>query len=135
VVADVELVLEAVVKVGSLHLPNHPGCPQEIDDGGEETGEVGVEEVVMVGPGTALPAVVVSSLQPNQPGVLQVAVVVSLVDVEGEVLVVVVLSSKHPHQPGVLQVLVRVRVVDTVLDVEVEDSELLLLGNFQFVQS
>jgi len=44
--------------------------------------------------------VVVSSLHPNQPGVLQVDVdvVVVLVLVVVEVVVV---SSKHPHHPGV----------------------------------
>lgn len=46
--------------------------------------------------------VVVSSKQPNQPGVLHVAVEVELV--------VVVVLSRQPHQPGVLQVSVRVRV-------------------------
>jgi len=53
-------------------------------------------------------SVVSSSLQPNQPGVLQVVVVVDLsfvvvfvFDVE---VVVVVLSSRHPNQPGVSQV-------------------------------
>jgi len=65
--------------------------------------------------GRAVPTVVVvGSLQPNQPGVLQVVVVeidVELVLVLILVLVVFVLvddSSKHPHHPGVLQVSVRV---------------------------
>ena len=61
--------------------------------------------------------VVVSSLQPNQPGVLHVEVD------EVDVLVVllcdpVVDSSRHPHQPGVLQVCVLVR-EDFDVDVEV----------------
>jgi hypothetical protein len=52
--------------------------------------------------------VVVSSLHPNQPGVLQV-------EVDDVVVLVVLLrdsvvdSSRHPHQPGVLQVSVLVR--------------------------
>ena len=81
--------------------------------------DVGRDEVVvMVGAGVALgevillddDVVVVSSLQPNQPGVSQVVVD----DVEVLVVVVgaeVVDSSRHPHHPGVLQVSVRVRVV------------------------
>ena len=56
----------------------------------------------------------VGSLQPNQPGVLQVDV-----DEEDVVLVevaVVVVSSRQPHHPGVLHVSVRVRVaVEDVL--------------------
>jgi len=61
--------------------------------------------------GTAVTTVVVvASLQPNQPGVLQVVVVETDVELV-LVLVVIVLvddSSKHPHHPGVLQVSVRV---------------------------
>lgn len=53
--------------------------------------------------------VVVLSLQPNHPGVLQVLVVVS-VDVVVELCVVVV-SSLQPHQPGVLHVSVLVLVL------------------------
>jgi hypothetical protein len=46
--------------------------------------------------------VVVSSLQPNQPGVLQVDVeVVMVVLLLAVVPDVVVVSSRHPHQPGV----------------------------------
>lgn len=79
--------------------------------------------------------VVVLSLQPNQPGVLQVLVVV----VEVLVLVVVgplVVVSKHPHHPGVSHVAVRVRVlvVDDVVLVVV-DSVPLLSYIFQFAQS
>lgn len=83
--------------------------------------EVGSDEVVViVGAGVALgelilldeDVVVVSSLQPNHPGVSQVLVE----DVDEEVLVdvvgaEVVDSSRQPHHPGVLQVSVRVRVV------------------------
>lgn len=65
------------------------------------------EEVVVVAS--------VLSLQPNQPGVLQVLVLVD----EDEVMVlagfvVVVVGSLQPHQPGVLQVSVRVREEDEV---------------------
>lgn len=80
--------------------------------------------------------VVVGSLQPNQPGVLQVGEVVideAVVDdvvaggvVVGEVLlagwemvflVVVVTSSLHPNHPGVLHVEVDVVVVEVVVRV------------------
>ena len=60
--------------------------------------------------------VVVLSLQPNQPGVLHVLVLVSEVDVMMGTVdfvvaeAVVEVSSRHPHQPGVLQVSVRVLV-------------------------
>lgn len=49
--------------------------------------------------------VVFSSLQPNQPGVLQVEVEV-VVDVEVLVVVpvVVVVSSKHPHQLSMISI-------------------------------
>ena len=98
----------------------------------------GVADLVMVGVGAALALeVVVGSLHPNQPGVLQLVVVeVALVVVaEVEVAVVVVESSRQPHHPGVLQVDVRVRVRE-VLDVrEVVVSEPLLSKNFQLKQS
>ena len=70
--------------------------------------------------------VVVGSLHPNQPGVLQVDVDDELVDVAVSVVVVVV-SSRHPHHPGVLHVSVRVRVDDVVLleDVVVRSVPLL----------
>ena len=130
---------------GSLQ-PNQPGVLQvlllvllalNMLDVGREDG------VVIVGTGAALGVVatvleevlvvvVVSSLQPNQPGVLHVEVDElsdELVDVEPEV--VVVLSSKQPHQPGVLHVsvLVRVRVLELLLLVVV--SVPLLSKNFQ----
>lgn len=100
---------------------------------------VEVDEVdVMVAPGVALGlvivielgVVVVSSLHPNQPGVLQV-------DVDEELVVVVtgadvVVSSRQPHHPGVLQVSVRVREVDVeLLVVVVVVSVPLLSKNFQ----
>lgn len=56
---------------------------------------------------------VVGSLQPNQPGVLQVVVLV----VGVVVVVVVVLSSKQPHHPGVLQVVVVLVVVVELVEV------------------
>jgi hypothetical protein len=79
--------------------------------------------------------VVVGSLQPNQPGVLQLVVVVV-----SEVLVfavIVVVLSRQPHHPGVLQVEVLVLVED-VVGVEVVvvvESELLLSKYFQISQS
>jgi hypothetical protein len=82
-----------------------------------------------------LVVVVVSSLQPNHPGVLQVevvVVVVVLVEVTGFVVVV---SSKHPHQPGVWHVDVRVLVFVEEDVVEVEDSVLLPVTSFQSGQS
>jgi len=82
--------------------------------------------------------VVVGSLHPNQPGVLQLVVVVEVVVELVEVVepVVVVVSSKHPHHPGVLHVSVRVRVL-VVLDEldEVVVSVPLLSYIFQFAQS
>lgn len=103
----------------------------------------GVSEVVVtVDAGSALGDVivvvrvmVVGSLQPNQPGVLQEEVVIVLVMVV--VGVVVVDSSRQPHQPGVLQVSVRVCEVVLVglLALLVVVSLLLLSKNFQLKQS
>jgi multisubunit Na+/H+ antiporter MnhE subunit len=67
-----------------------------------------------------------SSLQPNQPGVLQVDVdddVDVVFGVVPVVVVVVVVSSKQPHHPGVLQVsvLVRVLLVEVAVGFEVLD--------------
>lgn len=140
----------AVVEVGSLH-PNQPGVLQlvdELDVEGEEEGEEVLvadvlDVVVMIGAGAALGEVivvvrviVVGSLQPNQPGVLQDEVVRVLVIVVVGVAEVVVDSSRQPHQPGVLQVSVRVceEVLEGLLDVVV-DSLLLLSKNFQLKQS
>lgn len=100
------------------------------------------EVVVIVCAGSALGDVivvvrvmVVGSLQPNQPGVLQEEVVMVLVMVVVEV--VVVDSSRQPHQPGVLQVSVRVCevVLDGLLVLLVVVSLLLLSKNFQLKQS
>lgn len=145
--------------------PHQPGVAQEVeldadeDDAGELTVELiveltiellgsallvaGVSEVVVrVDAGSALGDVivvvrvmVVGSLQPNQPGVLQEEVVMVLVMVV--VGVVVVDSSRQPHQPGVLQVSVRVCEVVLVglLDLLVVVSLLLLSKNFQLKQS
>jgi hypothetical protein len=101
----------------SRHPPNQPGYSHEEVD-------VGFEDVVVaVGAGLGVVLcededdVVVflsplSSLQPNQPGVLHVDVEDDEEDdVFDEVLVPVVDSSRQPHQPGVLHVSVRVRVV------------------------
>jgi hypothetical protein len=62
---------------------------------------------------------VVSSLQPNHPGVAQVVVLDVIVGVVSEdaVSVVVVVLSLHPNQPGVLQV--DVDVVSEVVEVKV----------------
>lgn len=137
VVADVDVVL-------SLQPPKNPRWTQLVDVlvvvDDEVLGSV-ARGVVRVGLGFESAAeVVVGSLQPNQPGVLQV--LVEEVDVEVVVVVgvplavVVVLSSRQPHQPGVLHVLVRVRVLDLVLVLDVVVvSELLLSKNFQLKQS
>ena len=145
--------------------PHQPGVAQEVepdvdeDDAGELSVELiveltievlgsavlvaGVSEVVVrVGAGSALGdvivvvrVIVVGSLQPNQPGVLQEEVVIVLVIVVVEV--VVVDSSRQPHQPGVLQVSVRVCEVVLVglLVLLVVVSLLLLSKNFQLKQS
>jgi hypothetical protein len=99
--------------------PNHPGYSHEEVD-------VGLEDVVVaVGAGLGVVLcdeeeddVVVflsplSSLQPNQPGVLHVDVEDDDEDDDAlvEVLVPVVDSSRQPNQPGVLHVSVRVRVL------------------------
>lgn len=71
--------------------------------------------------------VVTSSLQPNQPGEIQVVVVMVSVVVTGTDVV----SSRHPHHPGVLQVSVLVLVVDVALEEElVVVSVPLLSKNF-----
>jgi len=79
--------------------------------------------------------VVVGSLQPNQPGVLQLVVVVEVLEVV--VVEAVVVLSRQPHQPGVLQVVVLVLVVlvEVVDVVVVVESEPLLSKYFQFQQS
>jgi F0F1-type ATP synthase membrane subunit c/vacuolar-type H+-ATPase subunit K len=122
----------------------------EEDDAVELTVEVTVEllvggiseDVVTIGAGAALGEVivvvrviVVGSLQPNHPGVLQEEVVIVLVMVVVGVLVVV--SSRQPHQPGVLQVSVRVCevVLEGLLVLLVVVSLLLLSKNFQLKQS
>jgi hypothetical protein len=68
--------------------------------------------------------VVVGSLQPNQPGVLQVVVVAVtvgrvVVTVGAGVAVVVVVGSLHPNQPGVLHVVVVAVLVGEVVVVVV----------------
>lgn len=105
--------------------PNQPGyLHDEVD--AEEVGEC--EVVVTEGAGAGLATVVVIvevssagslSLQPNQPGVLQVDV--DEVEVVFTVVVAlpVVDSSRQPHQPGVLHVSVRVRVLRVRVEVDV----------------
>jgi hypothetical protein len=68
--------------------------------------------------------VVVGSLHPNQPGVLQVVVVAVtegrvVVAVGAGVAVVVVVGSLHPNQPGVLHVVVVAVLVGEVVVVVV----------------
>ena len=109
----------------SRHPPNQPGYMHDEVD-------VGVNDVlVTVGAGAGVVVIVmvveevVSSLQPNQPGVLQV-------DVDDVVVIVILLcdlvvdSSRHPHHPGVLHVSVRVRLDLVDVDVAV-GFELLLV--------
>lgn len=60
--------------------------------------------------------VVVLSLQPNHPGVLQVDVEDVDVDVVVDDSVVDVVVSKHPHHPGVSHVDVRVRVLVVLVE-------------------
>lgn len=142
VVDDVEVVVVVVVVVGSLQPQNFPGVSQVVvdvgtDSVGEVTGGLVVVVVVVWLVVVVDTVVVVLSLQPNQPGVLQV-------EVEEELLVVVVVtspvvvvvSSRQPHQPGVLHVSVRVRVVVVLDGFEVVvDSVPLLSYIFQFAQS
>lgn len=101
-----------------------------------------VRGIVADDDGTAVPTVVVvGSLQPNQPGVLQVVVVVvELVLVLVLVVVLVVFdvvldSSRQPHHPGVLHVSVRVLVEYEVLLFEVVEVDPLLSKYFQLKQS
>jgi hypothetical protein len=88
-------------------------------------GMLDCEVVVAVRGTVVLVVVVISSLQPNHPGVLheevEVVVVVVVVGVTPDVVVV---SSRHPHHPGVLQVDVRVCIL--VLDVVVLVMRVLL---------
>lgn len=79
--------------------------------------------------------VVVSSLHPNHPGVSQVEVD-ELVVVVVVADPVVVVSSRQPHHPGVLHVAVLVRVFDEVVLVDDDVGSVLLLSYiFQFEQS
>lgn len=138
------LVAECLVEVVESWQPNQPGDLQvEV----EVAVAVGAEEVIAdeeaapdvvvtlgAGAGVATPlvmvvvsVVVISSLQPNQPGDKQVVVVMVSVVVAGTV----VDSSKQPHHPGVLHVSVLVRVVDVAVDEElVVVSVPLLSKNF-----
>jgi hypothetical protein len=93
--------------------------------------DVGVDDVVVtVGAGAGVVVIVmvvvevVSSLQPNQPGVLHIEVddVVAIVVL---LCALVVDSSRHPHHPGVLHVSVRVRL--DLVDVNVAVGFELLL--------
>lgn len=119
-VAEVSLALDVVegtVDVGSSQ-PNQPGVLQVDVVLMDALIEVDVGVCVKLGVGTAAAVVVMvvftgSSLQPNQPGLRHVVVVIVVNGTEEElVLPVVVDSSRQPHQPGVLHVDVRVRVAD-----------------------
>jgi len=118
------------VLIGSSSQPqNRPGVEHVVLDD-VLVGMAGFVDVMV-------DVVVVLSLQPNQPGVRHVVVVIVVVMVAVEVAVPVVVSSRHPHHPGVLHVSVRVRVLD-VDDVEVDDvmgSVPLLSYIFQLPQS
>lgn len=70
--------------------------------------------------------VVVGSLQPNQPGVLQVDV--ELVEVEVADDFEVVVSSKQPHHPGVLHVSVLVALLELLEVLVLVIGSLLLLS-------
>lgn len=138
------LVAECLVEVVESWQPNQPGDLQvevevAVAVGAEEViadEEAAVDVVVTLGAGAgvAMPlvmvvvsVVVISSLQPNQPGDKQVVVVMVSVVVAGTV----VDSSKQPHHPGVLHVSVLVRVVDVAVDEElVVVSVPLLSKNF-----
>jgi hypothetical protein len=133
VCVDVEDAEDGVEVVLSWQPPKKPGCWHEYDEvlvdvtGGDVA--VGVAD----GAGMAVSSVVVvvvGSLHPNQPGVLQV-VVDEVLDEDEVVEVVVVVSSRQPHHPGVLHVVVRVLVELDDLEVDVLLSEPLLSKNFQ----
>lgn len=110
---------------------NLPGVSQVV------VGVAVVVDVVVVRCGVVVvvTVLVVLSLHPNHPGVLQVDVEdVDVVVVVVEIPVVVV--SRQPHQPGVLQVDVRVRVRVVVVDVEVVVVSVPLLSYiFHWAQS
>lgn len=127
----VEVVGSVVVvvtgSVGSLQPKKRPGDVHVVEVVMVVVGDVGVGVGTAVMEGEAGVVVDVLSLQPNQPGVLQVVVVAADVLVLVAVPVVVVVSSRHPHQPGVLHVSVLVRVlVDVGFVFVVVVSELLL---------
>jgi len=112
-----------VAGTSSRHLPNQPLLVQVVVVGSAELEEL-VDVVVTE----------VLSLQPNQPGVSQVLVLVETLDVVVVVdCVVVVLSSRQPHHPGVLQVSVLVREEDVVASVVVvvDGLEWVPFSNFQ----
>jgi hypothetical protein len=108
--------------------PNQPGYWQDDVEVGDD------EVVVAVGAGAGVvlcemweevEAVVfspLSSLQPNQPGVLHVDVEVVglLCEVEEDVMVPVVVSSRQPHHPGVLHVSVLVRVLILLVGFDID---------------
>lgn len=100
-----------VASTSSRQPQNLPGVWQVV---------VGVASTVDV----VLLSVVVLSLHPNQPGVLQVDVEVDVVEVVVEAGVVL---SRQPHQPGVSQVDVRVR-VRVVMEVEGGEDDVVVVS-------
>lgn len=125
-------IVMVVVPDGSRQ-PNQPGLRHEVV-------VVNVGAGVGVGPVVVASVVVVGSLHPNHPGVLQVEVeVVEVSEVVVDIIDVVVVSSRQPHHPGVWHVEVLDLVGDVVVDVVIvvvpPGSVPLLSKNFQRAQS
>lgn len=125
--------LVVVVVSSSSQQPHHlPGVSQVVV--GVAVVVVDDDDVVSCVVVAVVTVLVVLSLHPNHPGVLQVDVDVDVVVVIVETPVVVV--SRQPHQPGVLHVDVRVRVRVVVVDVEVVVVSVPLLSYiFHWAQS
>ena len=124
----------AELEVLSWQPPKNPGLWQDVETG--NVADAAVEVRLADGAGEAVAEdVVVGSLHPNQPGVLQVDVVDVLDEDELVVVVLVVVSSRQPHQPGVSQVVVRVLVEVEELEEVVVLSDPLLSKYFQLKQS
>jgi hypothetical protein len=117
-----------VVVTGSLQ-PSQPGWEHVVDDFELVVVAVGIGRGIIRAVELDVLVGVFESLQPNQPGVLHVVVVVVVVRVVVVLVLVVVVvlvetvvdSSKQPHQPGVSHVVVR------LLDVVVEELEVVVV--------
>ena len=127
-------------EVLSLQPPKKPGCWQEVEEDAVPVAEVRVADgigreacsVVVV----VVMVVVLGSLHPNHPGVLQVVFVMVEVFNDDELVVeMVVVGSRQPHHPGVLHVVVRVLVEVEVIEEEVVGADPLLSKYFQLKQS